>query len=114
MNENEKPPLYVEHAGTIRVAGASKPLHLAQCAQGLISQKSPPIENIEFFYIGGNAGQQAVKAMTILSYQVDRESRGRTEALFRPLRVMTSTKDPDTSQVKEKDATVWRLVLVNR
>lgn len=109
-HENGRPPVYAEHEGTIRVAGASKPLLLAQCAQSMITRGVDPIE---FFYIGGNAGQQAMKAMTILAYQIDRESASKTEALFSPLRVLTMTKD-DQEHEKEKDATCWRLVLVSK
>lgn len=108
MSESERPPVYKEHCGTLRVAGSSRPLHLAQCAQVLITKGVDPID---FFYIGGNAGQQAMKGMTILAFQIFRESNGSTEALFKPMRVMTLTTDPQHFE-KEKDATVWRLVLV--
>jgi len=107
---NDRPATYVEHAGTIRVAGFSKPLRLAQCAQGLLSAGVTPIE---FFYIGGNAGQQAGKAMTIFAYQIGCESNQKVEALFRPFRVMTTTVDGEQHS-KEKDASVWRLVLVTK
>lgn len=110
MSSGEKPVTYCEHPGTIRVAGISKPLRLAQCAQGLMTAAISPIE---FFYIGGNAGQQATKAMTILAYQIKCETNGNVEALFHPTRVVTCTVDEGQHE-KEKDATVWRLVLVTK
>lgn len=108
MSKKEvKPPTYVEHLGTIRVAGTSVPRQVAQAAQALIARG---VEPIDFFFIGGNAGQQANKAITILTYQIGIESNDSVTASFAPLRVMTMTEDAEHTS-KEKDASVWRLLL---
>lgn len=105
--EKTTPPIYVEHEGTIRVAGISRPLLLAQCAQALITNGVPVIE---FFFIGANAGHQAAKAMTILAYQIEQEHKGRVTATFRPCRYLTITHEGQVP--KEKDASVWKLFLL--
>lgn len=107
-NMNDKPPLYEEHSGTLRVAGASSPIGLAHCAQSLIESGAPIID---FFFIGGNAGHQATKGMTILTFQIERESQKKVQALFKPMRVLTKTTE--NGRIKEKDATVFRLVLIS-
>jgi hypothetical protein len=97
-----KPPLYVEHAGTIRVSGMTSPRSAGFCAFVFLQKGIFPID---FFYIGGNAGQQAMKSMSIFAFIVQKDLPGMLIA-FRPIRFMT------TADEKEKDATVWRTVLV--
>lgn len=109
-DSNASVPVYIEHEGTLRISGESMPRLIAQSVHTLISRD---VQRIELFYIGGNAGQQATKAMTIVAYQVFHESGGKFNALFHPLRVLTATTDPNTGAVKQKDASVWLLVLVH-
>lgn len=104
-------PLYQEHPGTIRVAGRSAPATLAHCMQSMITNG---VEPIDIFCIGANAGHQAVKAMTIVTYQIAEESGEKVEALYKPLRMRTQTRDPINGKVGPKDATVWRLVLLRK
>lgn len=111
MNDIDSQPVpsYAEHPGTIRVAGKSPPATLAHCMQTMISQGVDPID---FFCIGANAGHQATKAMTIVSYQIAEESNKAVDAVFKPLRMRTTTRDPINGKFGPKDAIVWRLVLL--
>jgi hypothetical protein len=102
-----KPELYIEHAGTVRVSGKTLPKTAACCAYGYLQRG---IEKIEFFYIGANAGHQAMKAMTIFSHMVRTELSQAGSVAFLPLRVLTKTDD-GTGKLTEKDATVWRAIL---
>lgn len=102
---NEKPPTYQEHKGTIRVAGHTTPKTAGFCAFKYLTQG---IENIDFFYIGANAGHQATKAMGVFSYLVDSHFKGSYSVTFKPERVMTLTSTDDQGGEKEKDATIWK------
>lgn len=102
-----KPPMYECHEGTVRISGKTSPRSAGFCAFVYLQKGVSPID---FFYIGGNAGQQAMKAMSVFAFIVHQES-GAIVA-FRPLRYMTITVDVLTGEKKEKDATVWRTIIV--
>jgi len=107
-----RPEVYTEHEGTVRVSGSTLPKQAACCAYSYL-QKG--IERIDFFYIGANAGHQAMKAMTILSFMIRGELQDIGCVCFEPIRVLTNTVDMlGSGEVKEKDATVWRVVLIRR
>ena len=108
LNTNQVIERYVEHKGTIKISGKTMPKGAALCALSYLNQG---VDKIEFFYIGGNAGQQATKAMSVFAFLVDKDSQGRMSVSFRPLRVSTITKDAVTGEEKEKDAVVWRTIL---
>jgi len=95
--------VYREHEGTIRVAGHTQPRDIARCALKLLENAIDP----EFLYIGGNAGQQAMKAMTIMRYQLE-SSMENWEISFSPFRVRLSVVDSDGG-LSFKDGSVWKL-----
>jgi hypothetical protein len=102
-----KPERYIEHKGTVRVSGRTLP-KTAGCRAFSYFQQGYDV--IDFFYIGANAGHQAVKAMTVFSHIVKNE-KPNIKVTFEPLRILTLTNDESGNQ-KEKDATVWRAVFV--
>lgn len=103
-------PLYVSHSGTVRISGASESKKVASCALHFLSQDLGPVD---FFYIGANAGQQAMKAMGILRYTVEKYTEGKTTVLFQPNRVQTETQDhADRSKTLLVDAVYWRTYAV--
>jgi stage V sporulation protein SpoVS len=105
-----KPKIYVIHEGTIKVSGGTLPKTAAGCAYHYLQRG---IQTIEFFYIGANAGHQAVKAMTIFSHIIRRELNDIGEVAFVPTRVIALTDD-GTGKKTEKDATVWKTVLIKK
>lgn len=104
-----KPEHYTEHEGTVRVSGKTTPKSAACCAFAYV-QKG--VEPIDFFYIGANAGHQAMKAMTTFAHMVSQELQLKGTVAFIPIRVMARTTDPITNLSADKDATVWRAVMV--
>jgi|SRR5688572_16418682 len=107
--DHTKPKTYQEHKGTVRVSGSTSPRSAGLCALVYLQKGISPID---FFYIGGNAGQQAMKAMSVFAFMVEKEMPDMLIA-FRPIRYMTMTTDYGGA-TKEKDATVWRAVLVTK
>jgi stage V sporulation protein SpoVS len=99
-------PTYVTHAGTVKVAGGTVPRKAAWCAFAFMEERRV---NVEFLFIGASAGQQALKAIGILTEIF--ESRWGTDyaLVFRPMRFKTAIHS-QTEQVpdREVDAQVWR------
>ena len=102
-------PLYAEKEGTVRVSGSTLPRKAGRCAFYYLQRGLP----VEFFCIGANANQQAMKAMGIFRELVDEcpDFTGNSVA-FQPLRVRTHTVDPTNGDQKDKDAVVWRTLMV--
>ena len=110
---DEKPEIYVEHGGTIRISGRTLPHKAGFCAFSYLQQG---MAVIDFFYIGGNAGQQAAKSMGVFSHLVKQDMALKNKNVFVafvPLRFMTMAKDAGIGNPREKDASVWRVVLVD-
>jgi hypothetical protein len=101
-------PLYVPHDGTVKISGTTQPRGAGRCAYYYLRRGWP----VEFFCIGANANQQAMKSMGVFGELVkeDPEYKGKFVA-FVPERVRTSTLD-GSGHEKDKDATVWKTVLV--
>ena len=110
---NTTPELYVPHEATIRVAGGTSPRQCASCAWHFLERAAV---YIDFYYIGANAGQQATKAMSILSHQFN-QTYGQSGYMlsFVPLRFTTITRDRIGDSLEEtsvpKDCCVWRSVI---
>src|ERR1051326_2455893 len=94
--------IYNSHPGTVRISGKTPPKAAACCAFSYLQNGVDPID---FQYIGGNAGQQAMKSMTILAHIIENEMKN-AQVAFRPLRFLTQTKDAITGEEKSKDCTV--------
>ena len=103
-------PVYVTHPGTIRVSGATECKKAASCALHYLSQNILPID---FFYVGANAGQQAMKAMGIFRYTFERATEGETTLLFQPNRVQTRALVRDGTNAEMLiDAVYWRTYVI--
>jgi hypothetical protein len=55
-----------------------------------------------------------MKAMTIFSHMVRSELQEYGTVAFEPIRVLTNTKNLNDEGFTEKDATVWRALLIKR
>lgn len=102
-------PVYEYHPGTVKVSGSTIPKRAGRCAYYYLLKG----HNVEFFCIGANANQQTTKSMGVFSslVETDPSFAGKTVA-FKPTRYRTSTEDPATHEVKDKDAIVWKTFLV--
>ena len=109
-DDKERPPLYKRNDNTLKISGRTPPLKAAQCAFIMITreQKTP-----EIFYIGGNAGQQAMKAMTILRFKFAKHNRELSLA-FLPIRVIVEVEEGENKEKKLKDAVVWRSIIIQQ
>lgn len=102
---------YKPHQGTIRICGATIPKEAGGRAFRLLEAD---VKTIDFTAIGGNANQQAMKAMGIFMLLVqDNYARKQISVAFQPLRFLTMTEEPGGGS-KAKDLTVWRTVLFTR
>lgn len=101
-------PVYKRHTATLNIAGSTPPNRAAKYAYRLYLDNKWPID---FLVIGGNANQQAMKAMGLFRDRVMRISRQAVTVTFAPIRVRVSTivQGKETSIMKE--ATAWRTVL---
>lgn len=98
--------LYEPHVGTVRVSGSTDCRKAAKCALFFLQRKAA---QVDFFYIGANAGQQAMKAMGIMRNLLESATEGRITVLFQPNRVQTEVMDLiDPTIVTVKDAVYWR------
>lgn len=107
--QNAEIPLYVPHEGTIKISGRTSSRNAARCALHYMERG---VTEIDFFYIGGNAGQQAMKAMGIFRYVVESMSNGSDTVFFQPNRVQTEILEEGMGAVK-KDAVYWRPFVIN-
>lgn len=104
-------PFYEPHPGTIKISGATESIKAAKCALHYLGNQVSPID---FFYIGANAGQQAMKAMGIFRYLVEQTAKEQATVLFQPNRVRTRLAQPIGGTVSVIDAVYWRAYLFNR
>ena len=112
MNTSITPiPVYKPHEGTVKISGSTVPRGAGRCAFYYLQRGLP----VEFFCIGANANQQAMKAMGIFMNMVNENEefkKRRLSVAFQPLRFMTDTIDIRTQDHRDKDATVWKTFLV--
>jgi hypothetical protein len=104
---NNRPPVeqYVSHEGTIRVSGQTNPWKAACCALFFMEQGFAPVD---FLVIGGNANQQAAKAMVSFASKVP-ERFPNTLVSFVPMMFMTQTENNGVKV--EKTCMVWRTII---
>ena len=101
---------YTEHAGTIRVSGSTMPKNAGKCAFHYLQKGHLP----DFLVIGGNANQQATKAMGVFCFMVDHSPELKSlKVAFQPLLFYVTTRDPNGLE-RKKSATVWRTVTIER
>lgn len=112
---DEKIEIYKPHPGTLKIAGGTIPKKAGICAYHYFHRGITPID---FFVIGANANQQAMKAMGVFKFRAEEESRLADKGecplftiSFAPLRFHTVTENETTHEEKEKDAVVWRTVI---
>lgn len=104
-------PFYVSHPGTVRIAGHTEALSAAKCALHFLGHAITPID---FFYVGANAGQQAMKAMGIMRYIVESTTQQKATVIFQPNRVRTEVaQGAQTGAPQIIDAVYWRAFLVD-
>lgn len=104
----ENIPIYQPHAGTVKISGATESIKAAKCALHYLGNNVSPID---FFYVGANAGQQAMKAMGIFRYLVESTANGKATVFFQPNRVRTRLTNPQAGGVEVIDAVYWRAYL---
>lgn len=68
-------------------------------------------KDIEFVFLGGNAGHQAFKACAVVKRQLEAEFGGTLKVSFEPL-WSTAMSDPAEGQEsKIKDLSIWRMTV---
>jgi hypothetical protein len=103
---------YVSHDATIRIAGSTLPLRAGKCAYHFLERGLSPIE---FFCIGAAANQQATKSMGVFLYMVENSMRSQNMTVaFKPYRFRTSARDEGSAEMRDKDCTVWRTVIITK
>ena len=107
---NKEQPNYVNHEGTIKISGGTDCKKAAKCALHFLRKE---IKNIEFFYLGANAGQQAMKAMGLMRLMLETATDGKMTVVFQPNATMTVVQDQTTFENVQKDAVFWRAMVVN-
>jgi hypothetical protein len=111
-NDLDRIPRYVDHPGTIKIAGGTLPKGAGWCAFCYLSRGISPID---FMCIGANANQQATKAMGVFRFLVETKSEFvQMEVAFQPLLFKTETSDPVTKDVRLKSVTIWRTITLER
>ena len=106
LETRQPPPPYVPHDGTVRISGSTRPWGAACCALHFLSNGKSPID---FLAIGGNANQQATKAMVSFAIHVPKRHPGYSVA-FVPLMFSTETVSPIGDKAT-KTCTVWRTII---
>lgn len=104
-----EPPPYVPHAGTVKVSGQTIPRRASACAVHFMVRGQLPID---FLCIGGNAGQQATKAMCLFVYKA--KEMYDMNVVFLPRVFTTQTTNPATQEVETKRCTVWRTIILSQ
>lgn len=112
LGKHREPQFYVPHEGTLKISGKTIPGKAAGRASSLL--KRDDIENIDFFLIGGNANQQAMKAMGLFRVFLEDDTDGRNTLAFTPLHVRTMADNLAHTEQMSMDATVWRTVILNQ
>jgi len=83
-------PIYEPHEGTLKISGQTPARKAAKCAFHNYTEGKTPLE---FFFIGANAGQQAMKATGIFRHILERETCHVFTVLYQPRRVRVKLKD---------------------
>lgn len=103
-------PLYVPHPGTVKIAGSTVPRKAAWCAFAFLEERRP---NVEFMFIGASSGQQALKAIGILTDIFESKWEADFVILFRPMRFRTVIAAQDNLPEREVDAQAWRVHILD-
>ncbi len=98
---------YTPTESTLKISGSTDCRKAAQCAAHYLVDKKVPVD---FMFIGANAGNQAVKAISILKNMLSGSTSGVSSVLIDPLHV--STVVDDTSGKTEMDAVVLRVLVI--
>jgi hypothetical protein len=110
MNPSYKEPTsYIIHDGTVRIAGGTDCKKAAKCALHFLRKG---IKVVDFFYLGANAGQQAMKAMGLMRLIFETATEGKMTVVFQPNAAKTMVRDQATFQDVEKDAVYWRVSVI--
>ena len=97
---------YALHNGTLKISGKTIPKDAATYAMDLMSKG---VKQIEFFYVGANAGHQATKSMGVFRRLFEQSSGGLYTLAFVPRCFYTKTEDKINA---DKIASVWRTIVV--
>lgn len=106
MTETNQLEAYKPHEGTVLISKFTRPNKAAGCIERYIAHEKSPID---IFYIGANAGQQAMKTMGIVAFNTNLRTRGKLAVVYTPRRVRTLVENENVW----KDATVWTLFLLD-
>lgn len=101
-------PLYTPGVGTIRVSGSGDCKKIAKCALHFINQRKMPVD---FFFVGSNAGHQAIKAIGIVTEVMKDTTNEASSLVFEILHVSTQVQEPETKLI---DATVLRAYVIRK
>lgn len=101
--------IYVPHDGTIKISGATIPKRAGKCAYHFLERGLPIID---FFCIGANANQQAMKSMGVFLHMTKKYMQ--VEVSFQPLRYLVQITNKVTNAIEIKDSVVWRVVILDR
>lgn len=102
--------MYEPHSGTLKIAGSTDPGKAAGKAICLLKEEG--IDIIDFFLVGGNANQQAMKAMSLFRIFLEDDMKGQLTLAFTPLHVRTMARNHENTGEMKIDATVWRTVML--
>lgn len=87
------------------------PRKAAFCAMAFLDERRP---DVEFLFIGAAAGQQALKAVGILSDLFENKWRSEFVLVFRPMRFRTTIMPTTPTEApRDVDAQVWRAVVLD-
>ena len=101
-------PLYTPGVGTVRVSGSGDCKKIAKCALHFIHQRKMPVD---FFFVGSNAGHQAIKAIGIVTEIMKDTTDGASGLVFEILHVSTQVVTPEAKLI---DATVLRAYVIRK
>lgn len=104
------PPIYISHAGTLKISRITDPRKAGRCAYEYLKQGQ---REIDFFAIGASANQQAMKSIGIFMLMVNDADLGLSVA-FQPHRYSVRAKDlrSDKEEFVVIDAVVWKTILI--
>lgn len=105
VKQMDKIEIYTAHDGTLKISGKTVPKDAGVYACDLLKRG---VAQIDFFYIGANAGHQATKSMGVFKRMFEEANPGMFEVSFVPNCFLTYTED---AKHEERIATVWRTVI---
>jgi len=97
--------LYQFHRGSLKISGTTKSHSAGRYAANLWRSGKRPVD---FVYLGGNAGQQADKAVHAMMMELAKLFN--IMVAFVPMRVMVKTEPDEEGKSYVKDAFVWRAI----